>query len=481
MADLVIAEYEEIANVADAIRSKTGITDTMTLSEMASNVMSISGTDMTIDSELSETSTNPVQNKVVTKEIRQLSEEIGDLENIVFVSNPDYGYEFCKWVRDEFEWKAGTGTGFNNSTLTANVANREISLIVNEPLTQNATVQFSGVGSNVPLWDIEDRIAISYHTQSTVASQLQIAWYDESDNGTTIGWNISIGENDYVIPIPLNAKKIKVSALRYLSTETGSILISDLSIVPFSVRKSHVILSFDASGNDMLNDTRYAIVKGEYGWNFNFSLYAGAITEGNKEAIKNGCDIGLYSMDGFPGVNDSVNSLAEEDIKAWENYVNNAVQTFRDNGYYYPISWNCRQGVSGANLEKVCLDNSIPIVRGYYKGADRGELIKDNSWFSKPFVTATASTVSTVKGKIDEAITNGYDICIVSHALYDDVETADANYSLTPDTLREILNRIKTYVDCDKAIVCNFREYYKDINPEACYELDYKRMMGISL
>lgn len=75
MADLVIAEYEEIANVADAIRSKTGSTDTMTLSEMASNVMSISGTDITIDSALSETSTNPVQNKVVTKEIRQLSEE----------------------------------------------------------------------------------------------------------------------------------------------------------------------------------------------------------------------------------------------------------------------------------------------------------------------------------------------------------------------------------------------------------------------
>ena len=51
MTDLVIAEYEDIANVADAIRSKTGITDTMTLSEMASNVMSISGTDITIDSE----------------------------------------------------------------------------------------------------------------------------------------------------------------------------------------------------------------------------------------------------------------------------------------------------------------------------------------------------------------------------------------------------------------------------------------------
>lgn len=83
MTDLVIAEYEDIANVADAIRSKTGITDTMTLSEMASNVMSISGTDITIDSDLSETSTNPVQNKVVTKEIRRLSEEIVDLENDV--------------------------------------------------------------------------------------------------------------------------------------------------------------------------------------------------------------------------------------------------------------------------------------------------------------------------------------------------------------------------------------------------------------
>lgn len=87
MADLVIAEYEEIANVADAIRSKTGSTDTMTLSEMASNVMSISGTDITIDSALSETSTNPVQNKVVTKEIRQLSEEIGYYDMGVFGAN----------------------------------------------------------------------------------------------------------------------------------------------------------------------------------------------------------------------------------------------------------------------------------------------------------------------------------------------------------------------------------------------------------
>lgn len=40
----VIAEYEEIVNVADAIRSKTGATESMTLNEMASNVMTISGT-----------------------------------------------------------------------------------------------------------------------------------------------------------------------------------------------------------------------------------------------------------------------------------------------------------------------------------------------------------------------------------------------------------------------------------------------------
>lgn len=78
MADLVIAEYEEIANVADAIRSKTGITDTMTLSEMASNVSNIIGDGVMLDTALSETSTNPVQNKVVTEEFRRLSEEIVD-------------------------------------------------------------------------------------------------------------------------------------------------------------------------------------------------------------------------------------------------------------------------------------------------------------------------------------------------------------------------------------------------------------------
>lgn len=103
MVDLVIAEYEDIANVADAIRSKTGITDTMTLSEMASNVMSISGTDITIDSELSETSTNPVQNKVVTEEFIRLYEEIAETNAVA-----SKGYlQISEWEQGSFSKDKG--------------------------------------------------------------------------------------------------------------------------------------------------------------------------------------------------------------------------------------------------------------------------------------------------------------------------------------------------------------------------------------
>lgn len=137
MADLVIAEYEDIANVADAIRSKTGITDTMTLSEMATNVMSISGTDITIDSELSETSTNPVQNKVITKKFNELSIDdkingkadktdivqsdwnVNDETSFAYVKNRIGGYFVDSEITlfDDnltFSQYEGTGVGINN-------------------------------------------------------------------------------------------------------------------------------------------------------------------------------------------------------------------------------------------------------------------------------------------------------------------------------------------------------------------------------
>lgn len=71
----VLYEENDIQDIADAIREQNGSTETYTVSEMGDAVRSL-GTP--IDSELSTTSTNPVQNKVVTEKFNEIEETIAD-------------------------------------------------------------------------------------------------------------------------------------------------------------------------------------------------------------------------------------------------------------------------------------------------------------------------------------------------------------------------------------------------------------------
>jgi peptidoglycan/xylan/chitin deacetylase (PgdA/CDA1 family) len=89
-------EIADVDGLSDALAGKQSVGDYATnteLEEFSTNVAYINETDnqnietekveaiiTTIDSILSETSTNPVQNKVVTRELNQLSEEIADVK-----------------------------------------------------------------------------------------------------------------------------------------------------------------------------------------------------------------------------------------------------------------------------------------------------------------------------------------------------------------------------------------------------------------
>jgi hypothetical protein len=75
MADLVLCEHEDLTAVADAIRNQTGQTEGMTLASMPSAINSIKAEVINVDSELSTTSENPVQNKIITERINTLSNE----------------------------------------------------------------------------------------------------------------------------------------------------------------------------------------------------------------------------------------------------------------------------------------------------------------------------------------------------------------------------------------------------------------------
>ena len=70
-------EEESIQNIADAIRLKNGSSNTYTVGEMARAIGDIPSGSITVDSELSYESENPVQNKVITSALDSKADSSG--------------------------------------------------------------------------------------------------------------------------------------------------------------------------------------------------------------------------------------------------------------------------------------------------------------------------------------------------------------------------------------------------------------------
>lgn len=79
----VICEREDLVAVADAVRSKTGTTEEMTLGEVTSGIYSISGGSVEVVQTTGNSTTSVMSQKAVTDAIDQLSEEIVDQQETV--------------------------------------------------------------------------------------------------------------------------------------------------------------------------------------------------------------------------------------------------------------------------------------------------------------------------------------------------------------------------------------------------------------
>ena len=69
---------EDITNIADAIRTANNTNNTYTVKQMPSAIAALAGSSepapaITVDSELSSSSENPVQNKVITLALENLN------------------------------------------------------------------------------------------------------------------------------------------------------------------------------------------------------------------------------------------------------------------------------------------------------------------------------------------------------------------------------------------------------------------------
>lgn len=90
MTNYVIHPEQLIIDIADAIRNKKGSNDGYSITEMvdAINSIDIAGS-VPVDNKLSASSTNPVQNKIVTEAITILNTKLTELQNKITFSSTD--------------------------------------------------------------------------------------------------------------------------------------------------------------------------------------------------------------------------------------------------------------------------------------------------------------------------------------------------------------------------------------------------------
>lgn len=72
---------ETLTEIGDSIRNVDKSLPEMTPTEMAEEIKRLT---VTIDSELSNTSTNPLQNKVITEELNNIKKELGNIDTSIY-------------------------------------------------------------------------------------------------------------------------------------------------------------------------------------------------------------------------------------------------------------------------------------------------------------------------------------------------------------------------------------------------------------
>ena len=72
---------ETLTEIGDSIRNVDKSLSEMTPTEMAEEIKRLT---VTIDSELSNTSTNPLQNKVITEELNNIKQELENIDTSIY-------------------------------------------------------------------------------------------------------------------------------------------------------------------------------------------------------------------------------------------------------------------------------------------------------------------------------------------------------------------------------------------------------------
>lgn len=260
----------------------------------------------------------------------------------------------------------------------------------------------------------------------------------------------------------------------YTKDETKSLL---------KARKSAILLNFDDT-QTIYSDGRYDLVYKEYGFPFTFNVGLSSTNtilpmptqEQIAEMMENGCDVGTYNKYGRPTDTEFDNESLD-----WDSYIGDIYREAQKVGVFNPTVWMSQHNRTGVAMNEVLKKYGYKVCRGYKYGTDESAEVFIKDWnkdnFNAVCVGLYPSAKDKILGYIDTAIANSWDLSIITHKFYLTNEEAETNFGCTEAIYREILEKIKSYVNQGKCEVITYREWYRKIEKDDGYENDYRRQL----
>lgn len=245
-------------------------------------------------------------------------------------------------------------------------------------------------------------------------------------------------------------------------------------------KKSRILLCFDGC-KDILTDGRHSLLS-EFGYKYTFAVgtlsdltNAVPFKENVKTLLEYGCDAGIYNS-----VNRPTSTAFDDESLDWDTYIETAVNCAKTVGVFNPVVWFANQNRTGTALNKSLKKHGFKCCRGYIYGTyDPSYVMNDWTYddFIVKFLELYPSTKDSVLTKLDNVIASNGDCCIFTHGFYETEEEAESKYGCTEQNYRDLLTKIKTFVDSGVAEVVTFRDWYNRYYPIDGYENDYNRQL----
>ena len=176
-----------------------------------------------------------------------------------------------------------------------------------------------------------------------------------------------------------------------------------------------------------------------------------------------------------------LDDTSEANQLLWDNYINGAINRAENIGVFNMVGYQCMNNVIGDALYNSLKKAGFKYARVYRTdkyGNDGTDYIKTYTEDGSMSVVNCFGFVNTtefnsIKTRIDIAVQNGWDFCLMSHNI--------SNNPHSEQTLKsvyiQVLNYLKTLHDNGTVDVVTWHELYQQDNYEESNDFDYNRIV----